>query len=196
MVKAASCPIWERWLWQEHRRRQLPNSAKNKSLSRRMTSTAQAYFLQWLVVGLGAGAKVDIPVAQAFSTSRQAGRGQSIHVANAKNGWQTKCFGPADQVLQTKPCFMRSRYAQWFMAYAVPTTCRLSLNMWLVYSLAWWENKATTKLTKNHRRTDETMIKQTARKHEFPPTCSKPESFTCMLGLPAAWRLTSKLGLV
>ena len=143
-----------------------------------------------------AGAKVDIPVAQAFSTSRQAGRGQSIHVANAKNGWQTKCFGPADQVLQTKPCFMRSRYAQWFMAYAVPTTCRLSLNMWLVHSLAWWENKATTKLTKNHRRTDETMIKQTARKHEFPPTCSKPESFTCMLGLPAAWRLTSKLGLV
>ena len=122
MVKAASYPIWERCLRQGHGRRWLPTSAKkNDSLSRRMTSTAQALSPAMIGRRTWAGAKIDIPVAKAFSTSPQAGRGQSVQVANAKHGWQTNCFRPADQVLQTKPCVMgvtiHNMILSWHMQY-------------------------------------------------------------------------------
>ena len=38
----------------------------------------------------------------------------------------------------------------------------------------------------DHRPTDETLIKQTAKTQEFPRTCSKPEGFTSMLGVSSS----------
>ena len=138
-----------------------------------------------------AGAKIDIPAAKAFSTSPHAGSGQSIQVANAKHGWQTKCFRPADQVLQTKPCVMgvtiHNMILSWHMQYQQHASFHIWFTpfqgcWWLVHSLAWWGNKATTKLTKNHRHTDETIIKQTAKTQGFPPTCSKTWKFHLYVG--------------
>ena len=162
MVKAASYPIWERCLRQGHGRRWLPNSAKK---------ITTRYLAEW---------QAQRKLISCNDWSSDLGRcqnrysgGESLQHISACRPWaeypglqmqnmagRPNALGQQTRCCRPNPASWGSRYTIWFC----PGTCSTN-NMppfifgftpfqgcwWLVHSLAWWGNKATTKLTKNHR---------------------------------------------